>query len=457
MFQAKSQWLEKLEPKVTVVLDIDDCLTTSYHRIHYSPESCSQWENFFRDKNLFIEIEFDGKDHDDRGPEQHWHLCHCVHPAVPAFIKALFAIQNVSVSFYSSGDKRRNIPFVEQLLRMSLGDLYWEKIRSAVKIFSKSDLEYSDFFKRKHPGRFEKSEYNACFHGIYKKDLLKIVLSEQELDWTVIIDDDYSYVIPDQAKNLLAIPELSERYYRGLPQRISRHNSGDLKNFWDTEDVHNFNNIFYAMGILLTALEEATTKKISLKEALFSIQYIDVKKDSTKTDLTLLDCYYLLQNKKYYYEIGLEYLKKYQADLRFFDEYWLINYKAIESDGMIHLLSNTAGMEMELVETDEDLKKKLSEGTAKPSEEIEKTQEEKFPKRSTRKKAEISSEDSEEIEKPVSKKQKIELSKSHGKSSAPTQFGHDYRTGAPSLLKSLDVDDESKNEADTRSKKQPRK
>lgn len=152
------RWLEKFEQKITIVLDIDETLVASYHaRYEY------EWVQFFKDNGLFFEIKIEEKINGSQ--VKYHHLCHCIHPAVPTFIKALFSIQNADVVFFSSGDKRRNLPFVEHILRLSLGDATWEKIKSQIKIYSSDDLMHYQNFKIAE--RMAKSPDSNHFFGNY--------------------------------------------------------------------------------------------------------------------------------------------------------------------------------------------------------------------------------------------------------------------------------------------------
>jgi hypothetical protein len=77
------------------------------------------------------------------------------------------------------------------------------------------------------------------------------------------------------------------------------------------------NNIYYVMGVLLEALKLTQVENISLKDALFSIQYIRTKAslNNLETEINLVDCYAHVARQKCYYESGLAYLKQYQEGL----------------------------------------------------------------------------------------------------------------------------------------------
>ena len=311
----QTKCLEKFQQKITIVLDIDETLAAGYQLIEST--SKYQFPQFFKERGLFWEINI--KEEADEAKSKSRHLSHCIHPAAPAFIKALFAIQNAQIVFYSSGDKRRNLPFVEYLLRISLGDTSWEQVKSQVRIYSKSDMIWSKILEKQ---RTLEHPYNKNFFGQFKKDLLTVV-TEQELDWTVVIDDDHSCIVPDQAKNLLKLPALNEMSYM-KPEWRDSGNSNKWLSIDEVSDeydrtVGRLNNIYYAMGLLVHALELTQLKNMSLKDALFFIQYHKVKTTLTKTQegISLEDCYYQAFRNKIYYEAGLAYLKQYQPDLNY--------------------------------------------------------------------------------------------------------------------------------------------
>lgn len=321
----QTKWLEKFQQKITIVLDIDETLAAGYQLIEST--SKYQFTQFFKERGLFWEINI--KEEADEAKSKSRHLSHCIHPAVPVFIKALFAIQNAQIVFYSSGDKRRNLPFVEYLLRISLGDTSWEQVKSQVRIYSKGDMIWSERLEKQ---RTLKHPYNKNFYGQFKKDLLTVV-AEQELDWTVLIDDDHSYIVPDQAKNLLKLPALNEMSYMELEWRDRGNRWLSIDEVSDEYDrtVGRLNNIYYAMGLLVHALELTQLKNISLKDALFFIQYHKIKTTFTKTqqEISLEDCYYKIFRNKIYYEAGLAYLKQYQPDLDYLLPHQLLSQSSV--------------------------------------------------------------------------------------------------------------------------------
>lgn len=322
----QTKWLEKFQQKITIVLDIDETLAAGYQV--FQSTSKYKFIQFFKDRGLFWEIKIKDKEIDEAESNYH-HLYHCIHPAVPAFIKALFAIQNAQIVFYSSGDKRRNLPLVEYLLRISLGDAGWEQVKSQVRIYSKGDMIWSERLEQQ---RTLEHPYNKNFYGEFKKDLLTVV-AEQELDWTVVIDDDHSYIVPDQAKNLLKLPALNKMSYAEFEwgDRDDRQSSIDDVGDEYGRTIGRLNNIYYAMGLLLRALELTQLKNISLKDALFFIQYHKIKTTLTKTqqEISLKDCYYKIFRNKIYYETGLAYLKQYQPDLDYLFPHHLLSQSSV--------------------------------------------------------------------------------------------------------------------------------
>lgn len=125
--------------------------------------------------------------------------------------------------------------------------------------------------------------------------------------------------MPDQTKNFLKILSLNCSAYSDF--RYADKLEYGISAVTDKADLNNntgrFNNIYYVMGVLLEALKLTQAENISLKEALFSIQYTKTKSmlNNSKAEINLVDCYEHVAREQTYYEAGLAYLKQYQPEL----------------------------------------------------------------------------------------------------------------------------------------------
>jgi len=133
---------------------------------------------------------------------------HYIFPGVIELIQSLFIQQDVRVCFFSSGAQSRNEIFVRKLLKCALGKEYYLKIKDTVQILSGRKKDGStDLKKSKNEGsRIQKDVYGLD-GSIKKKCLTKFINDQEDLKNWVFIDDDYTYVAPNQESNYLFAPE----------------------------------------------------------------------------------------------------------------------------------------------------------------------------------------------------------------------------------------------------------
>ncbi|HEV8052792.1 MAG TPA: hypothetical protein VGP47_09870, partial [Parachlamydiaceae bacterium] len=127
MVSEESQCLVKGRPTrfFNVVLDINDVLATLTACPHWSfmKTSYAQTVAFYMRKGRILSAN---------------NITHYVFPGVVELIKLLSQIEDVKVSFFNADHKSRNEPFVASLLKLSLGDEKYNKIRDNVLIFSEN-------------------------------------------------------------------------------------------------------------------------------------------------------------------------------------------------------------------------------------------------------------------------------------------------------------------------------
>lgn len=180
---------------IHIVLDIDGVL------------ACSRVENiqqakFFKNKGAILTAI----------------KTHYIFPGVLEFIKLLFQTENVKISFFSAGDKKRNIVFVDQLLKLSLPEIEYEEVKSKICILSRDDLT-----EPTHEEGRKQYELYDVYPGNRQKDLSKALENSEFLENAVLIDDDSSYIACGQAKNILYVPESENSNFTVLPSKCDSY------------------------------------------------------------------------------------------------------------------------------------------------------------------------------------------------------------------------------------------
>ena len=95
---------------------------------------------------------------------------HYIFPGVRELMQLLFSIDRIRVSFFSSGVKERNIPFVRELLETSLGRENYLKVEGRVDVLSRDDL-----LRMQITDSYSQYEKYGLYHGNKKKDVSKVL------------------------------------------------------------------------------------------------------------------------------------------------------------------------------------------------------------------------------------------------------------------------------------------
>lgn len=160
-------------------------------------------------------------------------------------IKYVMELSDNDLIFFSSGAKERNEDIIPKMLERVLERDPTEYMRNNVKIFSRehtidtTEMSYAEKEKFQPKGMW----------GQKKKDLTVAVGSEK-LKYTLLIDDDETYIIPGQEKNLLRIDGKSAVYNLYNCIKISQDQKILLENIPQYESFRTFNKLFYAAGVL---------------------------------------------------------------------------------------------------------------------------------------------------------------------------------------------------------------
>lgn len=118
---------------------------------------------------------------------------HAIFPGVIEFLTWLHRQENVRVFFFSAGEAVRNVPLVDQMLKLA-------EVASQARVFSRHHLTNAD--RGLVPDQLERYGFAA---GWQVKNLLSVV-EEGSLDHTILVDDNATNVDPKQVKNFLYVP-----------------------------------------------------------------------------------------------------------------------------------------------------------------------------------------------------------------------------------------------------------
>ncbi|WP_419420736.1 ankyrin repeat domain-containing protein [Legionella sp. D16C41] len=171
---------------------------------------------------------------------------HQVFPGVIELMRFLYSKDNIEVAFFSSGQKQRNVEFVEKLLIKALGPDRYQVVKPSLIILSRDDLTPEDRLKSRQ--MYENFGLSA---GNFKKDITKVTDSTT-LENVILADDDSTYVYYGQEKNFLRCPSGESKYYNELNREYS---DLDYQQYKDKEYFFKFNTAFYLAGMLAHCIE----------------------------------------------------------------------------------------------------------------------------------------------------------------------------------------------------------
>jgi len=269
--------MDKLEkensPKIHIVFDIDDVLATGFEQDIQTLLVQYPYLIDFKNKNLLIEAI----------------IPHMFHPGAVELLRWIFTIPNINVSFFSAGQEKRNLKFVEELLKLALGDDY-DSLKDDVSVYSRHHLKLTK--KEEADNQFKLFK---IYYGEDKKDLT--ILKLENLDNVILIDDDSTYIAYGQERNMLVVPytdDASFRHFHSPKQAV--------------EMLLKVNRIFYIAGLLKKILE---IKSESVADNLFNLQYKLGSDGVYERDLQI-------HNDHQYYLDGREELQKVNPELKFY-------------------------------------------------------------------------------------------------------------------------------------------
>lgn len=216
----------------------------------------------------------------------------CTYLVYPGFYEVFRWLHQKShaIYFFSSGLEIRNVELVSILINKAFGNMS-DIIMQYVKIFSRNhclDTRNVDDNEQYH-------SFNM--YGNYKKILKNVVVSEENLPYTLLVEDDPTYMMRGEEENMIFLPS---------PYTYAPSNSSD-KPTW-----RSLHKAYLLCGILDTIFNMALKEEIPLTKA--SVQ---VHTNSVNGSITLESMREIRYNDTYY-EKGLSILRSFNSDLQFF-------------------------------------------------------------------------------------------------------------------------------------------
>lgn len=166
--------------------------------------------------------------------------------------------------FFSTGTKERNEKLVEFLIEKSIDEKVEEVLKN-IKIFSRKDCikisrlpieEQNEFI----PKIIEHGEKRKVY-GQKKKKLEGTVVSKDELEDTILFDDDISYMVLGEEENFIKVNS-------SISYLNHRHT-------FTKDDYESFHKAYYIMGLMYRAVKMKEEKNISLVKASNKLKNLD--------------------------------------------------------------------------------------------------------------------------------------------------------------------------------------
>ena len=129
---------------------------------------------------------------------------HFIFPGIPTLWRWLYGMGH-RLALFSSAVPERNEELADNLTSIVFGDQV-QQVRPTIKVFSRKDL--FDTYHTK-----DQKAYQPIFFGNYKKVLSGVVVPQEEMPWSFLIDDDRSYMALHEEFNLIKV----ETYNKLIP------------------------------------------------------------------------------------------------------------------------------------------------------------------------------------------------------------------------------------------------
>lgn len=235
--------------------------------------------------------------------------------------------ENNKLIFFSNGTKERNEDIITQMFEKILERDATDYVRDNVTILSKEHTIDTTKISSGDDVEKEKNFQPKGMYGQKKKDLMVAVGSKEKLKYTLLIDDDETYIIPGQEKNLLRINgqsatnNLCDLRYT-IKKIIMPHGDDDQnkqkqkilpENISNYDSFLTLNKLFYAAGVLKNVYDMYSRVDRNLIDILWEDHGFKV---DGHNDQLLFQSYELLKRFELY-QSGLEVLREISNDVGF--------------------------------------------------------------------------------------------------------------------------------------------
>ncbi|MBM7557067.1 hypothetical protein [Halanaerobacter jeridensis] len=218
--------------------------------------------------------------------------CDYRHLVFPGFYSLFRWILNRGdkLYFFSNGIKERNQEAVKKLMKKTFGKNYKAKLEE-VEIYSRED--HLDTYK----SQVKNENVQGPFHGNRKKLLSDNIVDKEKIPYTVLIDNDRSYLHQGEEKNFLNVLHSAVGYYQ---QRFKK----DL--------FYHFHKSYYICGLINSAIKLMKRENLTLADSLWQLQVKDTGEEFNR------NFYYPLRRNPKYYLKGYKILKRLNPNLEFY-------------------------------------------------------------------------------------------------------------------------------------------
>ncbi|MCC5944881.1 MAG: hypothetical protein JJT94_08090 [Bernardetiaceae bacterium] len=228
------------------VFDIDDTLAVAqsdYNHKELEPKIRKQFGDEFFERHCLMVNKYP----------------HYIFPGFYALFRWLHE-KGGKIFFFSSGLDVRNIPFAELMMEKAFGANPPE-----YKVFSREDCIDTSYKSDEF-----KALYQSYFYGQRKKKLGGIVVPEEEVPNSILIEDDQSYMTKGEEYNLVRVGG----GFSYLPTPASREKAKDEKDYQQDlfSNMALFHKAFYLTGLFSKIFEVRATKNCTLVEATREVQ-----------------------------------------------------------------------------------------------------------------------------------------------------------------------------------------
>lgn len=200
--------------------------------------------------------------------------------------------QGITIMVFSTGIKERNVELIEKFTKRSFRNLKKEEWPE-IKIYSREDT-----FDTERYDHDERQQYQSCWFGNLKKKLSGVVVSEEDLPYSLLVDDDRSYVGVNEERNLLYVS--SEYGY--YPE----------DNYFDERSFQAFHKAYYICGILKKIMAIAEEKNLT---PMMAAEYVQATMEGEE----IRERFFFPSRKRMeYYTDGLKTLQTIDPTLKFY-------------------------------------------------------------------------------------------------------------------------------------------